>query len=108
MSLSGEFLQPTEATSIGPPHFNLSHTRPAGYTTPATAIVIGLTACKPCHFNFPTYQFAPAGSTLLTGWASPYAMSDSLPGSRPLPASRYDLTTYWGRVRHSADIADMR
>ena len=38
----------------------------------------------------------------------PPAMSSSLPGPRPLPASRYDLTTYWGRVRHSADIADMR
>jgi hypothetical protein len=35
-------------------------------------------------------------------------MSSSLPGERPLPASRYDLSTYWGRVRHSADLADMR
>ncbi|KAF3929589.1 Sideroflexin-5 [Dactylella cylindrospora] len=25
-----------------------------------------------------------------------------------LPSSRYDLSTYWGRVRHSADIADPR
>ncbi|EWC47094.1 putative mitochondrial transport protein fsf1 [Drechslerella stenobrocha 248] len=25
-----------------------------------------------------------------------------------LPASRYDLSTYWGRVRHSADISDPR
>lgn len=35
-------------------------------------------------------------------------MSASLPGSRPLPDSRYDLSTYWGRVRHAASIADMR
>ena len=36
------------------------------------------------------------------------AMSASLPGSRELPASQYDLSTYWGRVRQSADIADPR
>ncbi|KAF1986311.1 sideroflexin-5 [Aulographum hederae CBS 113979] len=35
-------------------------------------------------------------------------MSASLPGSRDLPASQYDLSTYWGRVRHSADISDPR
>ncbi|KAJ6183636.1 hypothetical protein N7519_004937 [Penicillium mononematosum] len=35
-------------------------------------------------------------------------MSASLPGSRDLPASQYDLKTYWGRVRHAADIADPR
>ncbi|KAI9818627.1 MAG: hypothetical protein M1832_004401 [Thelocarpon impressellum] len=35
-------------------------------------------------------------------------MSASLPGGRELPASRYDLSTYWGRVRHSADISDPR
>ncbi|RMZ82716.1 hypothetical protein DV738_g1524, partial [Chaetothyriales sp. CBS 135597] len=35
-------------------------------------------------------------------------MSASLPGSRDLPASRYDLSTYWGRVRQSAQIADPR
>ncbi|KAF2757174.1 Tricarboxylate/iron carrier [Pseudovirgaria hyperparasitica] len=35
-------------------------------------------------------------------------MSASLPGSRELPASQYDLSTYWGRVRHSADISDPR
>ncbi|KAK4545336.1 hypothetical protein LTR36_003516 [Oleoguttula mirabilis] len=35
-------------------------------------------------------------------------MSASLPGSRDLPASRYDLSTYWGRVKHSADISDPR
>ncbi|KAI9766891.1 MAG: hypothetical protein M1840_006188 [Geoglossum simile] len=33
-------------------------------------------------------------------------MSSSLPGSRELPASQYNLNTYWGRVRHSADISD--
>lgn len=36
------------------------------------------------------------------------AMSASLPGSRDLPVSQYDLTTYWGRVRHAADISDPR
>ncbi|EKD20212.1 uncharacterized protein L3040_007209 [Drepanopeziza brunnea f. sp. 'multigermtubi'] len=35
-------------------------------------------------------------------------MSASLPGGRELPASQYDLGTYWGRVRHSADISDPR
>jgi len=35
-------------------------------------------------------------------------MSASLPGTRELPASQYDLSTYWGRVRHSADISDPR
>ncbi|KAB8556609.1 hypothetical protein FH972_025646 [Carpinus fangiana] len=33
-------------------------------------------------------------------------MSSSIPGSRPLPSSRYDLSTYWGRVRHSMDLSD--
>ncbi|KAK1055958.1 Sideroflexin FSF1 [Friedmanniomyces endolithicus] len=35
-------------------------------------------------------------------------MSASLPGSRELPTSRYDLNSYWGRVKHSADISDPR
>ncbi|KPI35446.1 putative mitochondrial transport protein fsf1 [Cyphellophora attinorum] len=35
-------------------------------------------------------------------------MSASLPGSRDLPASQYDLSTYWGRVKESAQIADPR
>lgn len=35
-------------------------------------------------------------------------MSASLPGSRDLPASRFDLNTYWGRVKHSAEISDPR
>ncbi|KAH8879127.1 tricarboxylate carrier [Thozetella sp. PMI_491] len=33
-------------------------------------------------------------------------MSASLPGSRELPESQYDLNTYWGRVRHTAGITD--
>ncbi|OAA58627.1 mitochondrial cation transporter [Niveomyces insectorum RCEF 264] len=35
-------------------------------------------------------------------------MSASLPGSRELPASQYDLDTYWGRVKHTAGITDPR
>ncbi|KEF56258.1 uncharacterized protein A1O9_07839 [Exophiala aquamarina CBS 119918] len=35
-------------------------------------------------------------------------MSASLPGNRDLPASQYDLSTYWGRVQQSAQIADPR
>lgn len=35
-------------------------------------------------------------------------MSASLPGNRELPASQYDLSTYWGRVMHSAAISDPR
>ncbi|KAI9672248.1 MAG: hypothetical protein M1831_002062 [Alyxoria varia] len=33
-------------------------------------------------------------------------MTSSIPGPRDLPGSRYDTSTYWGRVRHSMDIAD--
>jgi len=35
-------------------------------------------------------------------------MSASLLGNRDLPASQYNLNTYWGRVRQSAEIADPR
>ncbi|MCJ1263930.1 hypothetical protein MMC22_003800 [Lobaria immixta] len=35
-------------------------------------------------------------------------MSASLPGTRELPVSQYDLTTYWGRVKQSAEVADPR
>ncbi|PYI29552.1 sideroflexin family transporter [Aspergillus aculeatinus CBS 121060] len=35
-------------------------------------------------------------------------MSTSLPGNRDLPSSQYDLSTYWGRVRHAADLSDPR
>ncbi|KAK4249656.1 Tricarboxylate/iron carrier [Corynascus novoguineensis] len=35
-------------------------------------------------------------------------MSASLPGNRALPESQYDLSTYWGRVRHTAGITDPR
>lgn len=35
-------------------------------------------------------------------------MSASIPGGRDLPTSQYDLSTYWGRVRHAADISDPR
>ncbi|KAH9872283.1 hypothetical protein IAQ61_005118 [Plenodomus lingam] len=33
-------------------------------------------------------------------------MTSSLPGSRDLPSSQFDLGTYWGRVRHSANLTD--
>ncbi|KAF1811433.1 mitochondrial transporter fsf1 [Eremomyces bilateralis CBS 781.70] len=33
-------------------------------------------------------------------------MSAALPGTRDPPQSQYDLTTYWGRVRHAVDISD--
>ncbi|KAK7428620.1 Sideroflexin FSF1 [Neonectria magnoliae] len=33
-------------------------------------------------------------------------MSSSLPGSRELPASQYDLNTYMGRVRHAMGLTD--
>jgi len=36
------------------------------------------------------------------------AMSSSIVGARELPSSQYDLSTYWGRVRHSVDIVDPR
>ena len=35
-------------------------------------------------------------------------MSASLPGGRELPTSQYDLSSYWGRVKHAADISDPR
>lgn len=33
-------------------------------------------------------------------------MASSVPGPRPLPESRYDLSTYWGRIKHCAEISD--
>ncbi|QEU60012.1 Fsf1 [Kluyveromyces lactis] len=33
-------------------------------------------------------------------------MASSVPGPIALPESRYDLSTYWGRVRHCAEISD--
>ncbi|GMM35581.1 Fsf1 protein [Saccharomycopsis crataegensis] len=37
-------------------------------------------------------------------------MSSSIEGPehRPIPTSRYDLSTYWGRVRHCLEISDPR
>ncbi|CAN6607386.1 sideroflexin Fsf1p [Trichomonascus vanleenenianus] len=35
-------------------------------------------------------------------------MASSVPGLRSLPESRYDLSTYWGRVRHCAEVSDPR
>lgn len=35
-------------------------------------------------------------------------MSASIEGHREMPASQYDLSTYWGRVRHAADLSDPR
>ncbi|SCU78398.1 LAMI_0A04500g1_1 [Lachancea mirantina] len=33
-------------------------------------------------------------------------MASSVSGPLPLPESRFDLSTYWGRVRHCTEIAD--
>lgn len=33
-------------------------------------------------------------------------MASSVSGNIPLPDSRFDLSTYWGRVRHCAEISD--
>ncbi|RCK63301.1 putative mitochondrial transport protein FSF1 [Candida viswanathii] len=33
-------------------------------------------------------------------------MASSIPGPVNLPHSKYDLTTYWGRVKHCAEISD--
>lgn len=33
-------------------------------------------------------------------------MASSITGPVPLPNSKYDLSTYWGRVRHCAEISD--
>ncbi|CAN3355292.1 sideroflexin Fsf1p [Diutina catenulata] len=33
-------------------------------------------------------------------------MASTVPGPVPLPQSRYDLTSYWGRVKHCAEISD--
>ncbi|KAK9249461.1 Tricarboxylate/iron carrier [Lipomyces tetrasporus] len=35
-------------------------------------------------------------------------MASAIPGPRDLPESRYDLSTYWGRVKHSAELSDPR
>ena len=45
---------------------------------------------------------------VLVGCRKSAKMSASLPGNRDPPASRHDLSTYWGRVKHSAEIADPR
>lgn len=33
-------------------------------------------------------------------------MASSVLGTRELPSSRFDLSTYWGRIRHCAEISD--
>lgn len=33
-------------------------------------------------------------------------MASSVPGTRDLPGSRFDLSTYWGRIKHCAEISD--
>ncbi|CEP60178.1 Fsf1p LALA0_S01e04764g [Lachancea lanzarotensis] len=33
-------------------------------------------------------------------------MASSVPGPFPLPDSKFDLSTYWGRVRHCSEISD--
>lgn len=33
-------------------------------------------------------------------------MASAIPGPLPLPDSKYNLATYWGRVRHCAEISD--
>ncbi|KAF2011112.1 sideroflexin-5 [Aaosphaeria arxii CBS 175.79] len=35
-------------------------------------------------------------------------MTSSLPGTRDPPVSQFDLSTYWGRVKHAANISDPR
>ncbi|KAK9466591.1 Tricarboxylate/iron carrier [Lipomyces arxii] len=35
-------------------------------------------------------------------------MASSVSGPRDLPESQYDLSTYWGRVKHSAGVSDPR
>ncbi|OBA28110.1 tricarboxylate carrier [Hanseniaspora valbyensis NRRL Y-1626] len=35
-------------------------------------------------------------------------MSSSVPGTFPLPSSKYDLSTYSGRVKHCAEVSDPR
>ncbi|KAK7203731.1 Tricarboxylate/iron carrier [Myxozyma melibiosi] len=35
-------------------------------------------------------------------------MASAIPGPRELPESKYDLSTYWGRVKHSAGVSDPR
>ncbi|OEJ82993.1 putative mitochondrial transport protein FSF1 [Hanseniaspora osmophila] len=35
-------------------------------------------------------------------------MASSVTGPVPLPHSRYDLSTYWGRVKHCAEVSDPR
>lgn len=35
-----------------------------------------------------------------------FKMASAVPGPVPLPSSKYDLSTYWGRVKHCAEISD--
>lgn len=59
----------------------------------ATAII-----CSPTRSSIAAESTPPRRST----------MSSSLPGSRQLPASQYDLSTYWGRVQHAVGLTDPR
>ncbi|CCE89996.1 Fsf1p TDEL_0A06640 [Torulaspora delbrueckii] len=46
-------------------------------------------------------------SSLLTfSRVKTFKMASSVSGPIPLPESRYDLSTYWGRVRHCMEIVD--
>lgn len=46
--------------------------------------------------------------TLHKAYTPHTVMASSVPGSKPLPESRHDLDTYWGRVKHCAEVSDPR
>ena len=58
-----------------------------------------------CFYN--TRQIVPASKACAKSRIQRNKkMASSVPGPRSLPESRYDLSTYWGRIRHCAEISD--
>lgn len=70
---------------------------------------IGLFNQNPLSLQGPSARCCSVVTSLVLCLLVPGSlMSASLPGNRDLPSSQYDLSTYWGRVRHAADLADPR
>lgn len=79
------------------------HTAANQSPTNSEIFIFGVTKSHRPQFLNPRYWATP--------WVSPApepAMTSSLPGTRDVPNSQYDLSTYWGRVRHSIDLSDPR
>jgi hypothetical protein len=83
---------------------NLRHTTNSPPTSPPPQQQRSITTKRS---RPPTY-ISPASRPPRPRIVLAVAMSSSIPGPRDLPVSRHDLSTYWGRVLHSADLCDPR